>query len=123
MKSQPRNQPNSGRVTLATSLRECALGTVQSVDPLGREISVLLPTGRAVFYVPSDCPTYLRGERIKLRIVQPGDEVRVTFVREGGVLFAKALEVRPPADYSLESGGTRNILPGVDHSLPKSPLA
>ena len=90
---QQLKKPNSSDCT--GSVSECAQGTVQSLDPLGREIVVLLPTGREVFYVPPDCPTYLRGERIKLRIAQPRDEVRVTFAEEEGVLSVKRLEIWP----------------------------
>jgi len=70
-------------------------GTIQSVDTLGREIAVLLPSGLEVFYVPPDCPTYLRGERIKLRIVQSQDEVRVTLKDHCGIVVVKLLEIWP----------------------------
>jgi len=86
---------NFGNFASTGSVPECAQGTVQSVDVLCREISVLLPGGREVFYIPSDCPVYLRGERIKLRIAQPRDEVRVTFAQEDGVLLVKLLEIWP----------------------------
>jgi hypothetical protein len=34
-------------------------GAVQQVDTVGREITVLLSTGIAVFDVPPDCPIFL----------------------------------------------------------------
>lgn len=123
MKSQQLKNPSPGGFPSAGYLPERLAGTVQSVDALGREIVVLLPTGREVFYVPPDCPIYLRGERIKLRIAQTGDEVRITFDREGGVLFLKKLEIWPDAGSSLGPGRVRNSLPRLDHRLPNSPLA
>jgi hypothetical protein len=124
MKSQQLKKPSPDSFPWAKlHLPECLAGTIQSVDPLGREIVILLPTGREVFYVPPDCPIYLRGERIKLRIAQTRDDVRVTFVREGGLLFVKKLEIWPDAGSSLEPGRVRNFLPRLDNGLPTSPLA
>ncbi|QDU26752.1 hypothetical protein ETAA8_18330 [Anatilimnocola aggregata] len=65
------------------------------MDTLGREIAVLLPIGLKVFYVPPDCPIFLRGERIKLRIVQAQDAVRITFEKSRGVFVVKLLEIGP----------------------------
>jgi hypothetical protein len=62
---------------------------------VGREILVQLPTGLALFDVPCDCRIVLRGEPIKLRVVQPGDQVRVTFAGRQGMLTARMLEVQP----------------------------
>lgn len=75
-------------------------GTIQSVDTLGREIAVLIASGLEVFYVPPDCPTYLRGERIKLRIVQSQDEVRVTLQKHREHFVVKLLEIWPNTDRS-----------------------
>ena len=97
MTNRPLNDLHCADYPSAPSPPERAQGTVQRLDPLGREIVVLLPTGSKVFYVPPDCPTYLRGERIKLRIAQPKDEVRVTFAQEDGVLLVKLLEIWPPS--------------------------
>ena len=74
---------------------ECANGAIQRVDTVGREVSVLLPTGVAVFDVPTDCPVHLRGEPIKLRLLQPRDHVRVTFSDRQGRLVAQFLEAQP----------------------------
>jgi hypothetical protein len=37
----------------------------------------------------------LRGERIKLRIIQPGDVVRMSFVRRGDRFVAQRVEIAP----------------------------
>jgi hypothetical protein len=79
---------------------ERAQGAVQRVDTVGREITVLLPTGLAVFDVPSDCPVLLRGEPIKLRLLQPRDQVRVTFSDCQGRLVAQFVEVQPDSGLS-----------------------
>ena len=70
-------------------------GAVQRVDVVGREITVLLPTGLTVFDVPCDCPIVLRGEVIKYRMIQPGDQVRITFAQRSGSRVAQLLEVQP----------------------------
>jgi hypothetical protein len=85
---------------LAIVTGERAQGTIQRVDTLGREIAILLSTGLEIFYVPPDCPIILHGERIKLRMIQPRDEARVTFDRSSGMLVMKLLEVQPDSGFS-----------------------
>ena len=63
-------------------------GSVQRVDTVGREIIVLLPTGLAVFDVPCDCSILLRGEPVKLRVIQPGDQVQIAFSDRQGMRVA-----------------------------------
>lgn len=70
-------------------------GTLLQVDVVGREIVVLLPKGMAVFDVPPDCLVRLRGEPIKLRLIQPRDRVRIAFDDHQGRLIAHLLEVQP----------------------------
>jgi hypothetical protein len=53
-----------------------------------------------VFYVPPDCPIHLHGERIKLRMVQPRDQARVTFNRRQEMLVAKQLEIQPDSGFA-----------------------
>jgi hypothetical protein len=79
---------------------ERAQGAVQRVNTVEREISVLLPTGFAVFEVPSDCPILLRGEPIKLRLIQPRDHVRIAYAELQGRLIAHLLEVQPDTGFS-----------------------
>ena len=79
---------------------ERVLGTVERVDTVEREISVLLPTGLAVFDVPSDCHILLRGDPIKLRLIQPRDQVRIAFSDHQGRLIAHLLEVQPDTGFS-----------------------
>lgn len=106
MKNQRPNTQTPLSYLPVIDVPECATGTVQSVDLLGREIAVELSTGPEVIYVPPDCPVYLRGERIKLRMLQPRDQARVTFGRIRGMLVAERLEVQP--------GGSAAYLPSRD---------
>jgi hypothetical protein len=77
---------------------QCAEGVVQRLDTVDRELVVLLPTGLAVFDVPSSCAIFLRGESVKFRVIQPGDRVRVTFINSQGLKIAQMLEVPPNPD-------------------------
>ena len=71
------------------------MGIVQNVDLVGRDMKVLLQTGLGVFDIPPDCPIFLHGEQIKLRMVQPRDLVRITFNRRSERFIAEKLEVQP----------------------------
>jgi hypothetical protein len=79
---------------------DCVQGAVQQVDTVGREITVLLSDGIAVFDVPPDCPIFLHGERIKLRMVQPRDQAKITFAKSRDARIALRLEVQPDSGYS-----------------------
>ena len=72
-----------------------ARGIVQTIDLVGRDLTVLLQSGAETFDIPPDCPILLRGEPIKLRMVQPRDHVCVTFRRQPQRLVAEKLEVQP----------------------------
>jgi hypothetical protein len=85
----PGNSRSDGAVA------ERAWGIVQQIDLIGRDLTVHLATGKAVFDIPPDCPIMLRGEQIKLRMVQPRDHVEVTFRRRPQRLVAERLEVQP----------------------------
>jgi hypothetical protein len=100
MKNQRLNSSNSVDAVQVAATGERAQGTIQRVDTLGREITLLLSTGLEAFYVPPDCPIVLHGERIKLRMIQPRDKARVTFVRNRGMLVVKLLEVQPDCGFS-----------------------
>jgi hypothetical protein len=100
MKNQQAESSNLVNAVQAIAAGERAQGTIQRVDTLGREITVLLSTGLEVFYVPPDCPIVLHGERIKLRMIQPRDKARVTFVRSREMLVVELLEVQPDCGFS-----------------------
>lgn len=75
--------------------RQQACGIIQDVDLVGRELNVRLLTGEAKFDVPPNCPVWLHGERIKLRLVQPGDRVAIQFAKRSERLVVERLDVQP----------------------------
>jgi hypothetical protein len=71
------------------------MGKLERVDLVQREISVVVGDHLQEIDVPAGCPVMLRGERVKLRIIQPGDVVRVSAVARGTRFVAKRVEVDP----------------------------
>ena len=72
-----------------------AEGTVCRVNTISRELDLFMNDGRAVFDVPTDCVIILRGERVRLRMVQARDIVRVIYTVAGGQRAAWTIDVLP----------------------------
>lgn len=70
-------------------------GIVRRVDPTGREVEVQIAGTPVSFDVRPDCVVTLRGERVKLRLIQPRDRVRVAYTECRGTRVADAIEVQP----------------------------
>lgn len=70
-------------------------GVVRRVDPVSREVEVHVGGAPVSFDVRPDCVITLRGERVKLRLIQPRDRVRVAYTESRGTRVADAIEVRP----------------------------
>lgn len=68
---------------------------VHNIDPVTRELSAVVAGILISIYVPSNCDIVLHGERVKLRMVQPGDNVRVTYKGRGHCFIARHVEVQP----------------------------
>jgi hypothetical protein len=68
---------------------------VHRVDPVNRELAALVEGVPVTIYVPPDCEVVLRGEQVKLRMVQPRDRLRVAYTELAGALVARAVEVQP----------------------------
>lgn len=68
-------------------------GVVRTVDAVGRELHVVVAGASVNFDVGPECVVTLRGERVKLRMIQPWDRVRVAYTRAPGALVAAAVEV------------------------------
>jgi hypothetical protein len=81
--------------TGSSASMESMTGIVQRVDLVQREITVIVGTKRFQVDVPPQCLVMLRGERIKLRIIQPGDVVRISLVRRADRSAAQRVEVAP----------------------------
>jgi hypothetical protein len=72
-----------------------SVGVVHRVDTVNRDLTVLAHGEQLTFDVPLDCVIVLHGERVRFRMVQPRDRVRVTHARRGGYLAALEIEVQP----------------------------
>ena len=71
-----------------------AEGIIQQIDPFNRELRILVADVVVSFDVPAKCPVFLHGERVKFRLLQPGDYVRLTYVSRRGRSVACRVEVR-----------------------------
>jgi hypothetical protein len=69
-------------------------GVVRRVDLVGREVLVHVAGTPVSFDVRLGCVITLRGERVKLRLIQPRDRVRVAYTESQGARVADAIEVR-----------------------------
>ena len=72
-----------------------AEAVIRRVDPVNRELAALVEGVLVTIDVPPACEVILRGERIKLRMVQPRDRVRVTYTEFANSIVARAIEVLP----------------------------
>ena len=70
---------------------------VHSVDPVNRELGVVIVGSLVNIYLPPNCDIVLRGERVKLRMVQPGDRVLIDIV-DGAITLKKAQEAETDAE-------------------------
>jgi hypothetical protein len=77
------------------SPRQPILGVIEEIDLVSREVRVHLGDSAARFDVPPDCPVWLHGERIKLRLVQPGDRVAIQYGKQCGRFVVERLDVQP----------------------------
>src|SRR5262245_43883043 len=77
----------------ALSDRNRAEGVIQTLDPLNREMTLLVGGELKSFYVPLDCWILLNDERVKLRMLQPLDRAVVAFARSESQLVARSIKV------------------------------
>ncbi|MEX2121487.1 MAG: hypothetical protein WD847_18000 [Pirellulales bacterium] len=70
-----------------------ARAVICRIDLVNRELELLIGEARLNIGVPPDCMVVLRGEPVKLRMLQPGDRVRVTFRSRAGTAAARTIEV------------------------------
>jgi hypothetical protein len=67
------------------------VGIVHRVDTVNRELSVRVSDQLVCFDVPTDSAVYLHGERVRFRMLQPGDLVKITHLRRGDQRVALAV--------------------------------
>lgn len=77
-----------------TSPREMRLsGMIHRLDLMNRELEMLTNMRRTAVVVPPGCVVLLRGEPVKLRILQPGDFIEVAFFMRGSMRVAREIKV------------------------------
>lgn len=79
---------------------DCVRGIVQHVDIVQRELTILLKNGPEIIDIPPDCPIILHGERIKLRLIQPRDHVKIRLARGDTLPEAISVEVQPDGGFA-----------------------
>jgi hypothetical protein len=67
---------------------------IQRIDLVNREVAVMEDGTSRVVTVPSDCAVLLRGEPVKLRMLQPGDRIEVALCSRSGEMVARTIEVQ-----------------------------
>ncbi len=68
-------------------------GTIHHLDLLNRELELIVSMRRTCVDVPPDCLVLLRGEPVKLRMLQPGDYINVALHVCAGAKVAREIEV------------------------------
>jgi hypothetical protein len=68
---------------------------VLGVDLVNRQLAALTAGVPVNIYVSPHCDVILHGERVKLRMVQPKDRLRVRYEQLADGLVAERIEVRP----------------------------
>jgi hypothetical protein len=75
-------------------------GILGRVDLVCRQVEVCVDGNSICLDVRPDCAITLRCERIKLRMLQPRDHVRVQFTENRGTFVADAIDVQPGSPLS-----------------------
>lgn len=73
------------------------VGLVHRVDTVNREVTVLVGDELLTFDVPVACEVLLHGERVRFRMLQPRDLVRVRHTGRGSLRVALAIEAQANA--------------------------
>jgi hypothetical protein len=69
-------------------------GILRRLDVIGREIEVTDQATHRTLMVPPGCQVFLHGERVKLRMLLPGDRLRITYRERCESLEACVVEVQ-----------------------------
>lgn len=74
-------------------------GVIRQVDAINRDMILLAGGRQELVDVPSHCSIVLNGETVKLRLLQPGDHVRIIYLDQNNIRTAQCIEAgmgRPP---------------------------
>jgi len=80
------------RIEIIDAPPEIAHGVIQAIDLIDREVIVRQEAGPMTYSVSGNCEVILNGERVKLRMLQPRDHVRIACRRRREGLVALSLE-------------------------------
>src|SRR5262245_8119622 len=97
----PRSTNHSSRGPLDYALIATE-GVIQQVDPVGRELPMLIDGVSRNFYVPLQCMISLNHEPVKMRLLQPQDRARLEYSVEHGISTAHSITVQCWDDPLLE---------------------
>lgn len=67
-------------------------GIIQDVDAVNRDMTVLTAGQQKLVDVPPACPIVLNGETVKLRLLQPGDQVHIVYRNRNNRRAAQRIE-------------------------------
>ena len=70
--------------------------TIDAIDLVAREVQVSSGDKRLTLQVPVTCQIIMYDDRVRLRLLQPGDAVEVMFTFEDGQAVAQGIEVMSP---------------------------
>ncbi len=82
------------RQNILSAIRQ-ANGVIRYIDTINREMRVQVADTTLTLDIPLDCAIFLHGERVKLRMLQSLDRVRITYVEHRNYLAARTIEVQP----------------------------
>ncbi len=68
-------------------------GVIKHVDPVGRELPVIVDGVCMNFFVPIQCTICMNDERVKLQLLQPQDRARLAYSVEHGITTAHSITV------------------------------
>lgn len=71
-----------------------AEGVIQQVDPVSRQLPVLIDGVPKNFYVPLQCNISLNDAPVKMRLLQPRDRARLEYSVQHGVSTAHSITVQ-----------------------------
>jgi hypothetical protein len=100
------------RVAITDAAPEVAHGEIQLIDLIGREVTLRQESRLTRYSISANCEVLLNGERVKLRMLQPRDHVRVAYRRRGESRIALSIEAATRLCQSL-SGESDDLKGGI----------
>ena len=79
-----------------------AYGVLQRIDLIDREVTIRQENRSTTYCVTPNCEVLLNGERVKLRLLQPQDHVRIAYRSGAEGLTALSVETLARTDRSRD---------------------